>query len=80
MTAGFFSQTCVIHLFAADCLEDMRQSAIIHDGIFDFVDERQNIPVEKEFGDAAGAKGFRPCTPASHDPFSHSPPRIPSRS
>ena len=65
---------------ATDCLEDMSQSAVVHDGIFDFIDERQNIPVEKEFGDAAGTKGFRPCTPASHHPFSHPLPRISSRS
>jgi hypothetical protein len=52
---------------ATDCLDDMSQS-IVHDGIFDFVDERQNIPVEKEFEDSAGAKGLRPCTPASQPP------------
>lgn len=46
---------------ATDCLEDMSQSAIVHDGIFGFGDERQNIQVEKAFEDAA-AKGFRPCT------------------
>jgi hypothetical protein len=46
----------------------MSQSAIVHDGIFGFGDERQNMLVEKKFEDAA-AKGFRPCTPASHVPF-----------
>lgn len=39
----------------------MSQSAIVHDGIFGFGDERQNILVEKQFEEAA-AKGFRPCT------------------
>ena len=52
----------------------MSQSAIVHDGIFGFGDERQNMLVEKEFEDAA-AKGFRPCTLAAHPP---SLPRIPS--
>jgi hypothetical protein len=45
----------------------MSQSAIVHDGIFGFGDERQNMLVEKEFEDAA-AKGFRPCTLAAHPP------------
>jgi hypothetical protein len=54
----------------------MRQSAIAHDGIFGFGDERQNILVEKEFEEAA-AKGFRPCTSTKHHP-SFSLPRIPS--
>ena len=44
-----------------DCLEDMSHSAIVHDGIFGFGNERQNINSEKLFEDAA-AKGFRPCT------------------
>jgi phenylpropionate dioxygenase-like ring-hydroxylating dioxygenase large terminal subunit len=48
------------HEVCADCLEDMSHSAIVHDGIFGFGDERQNNLVEKEFEDAA-AKGFRPC-------------------
>jgi hypothetical protein len=43
-----------------DCLEDMSQSAIVHDGIFGYGDERQNILAEQAFEDAA-AKGFRPC-------------------
>jgi hypothetical protein len=60
-----------------DCLEDISQSAIVHDGIFGFGDERQNILVEKQFEDAA-AKGFRPCTLASHHSLSFSLPRIPS--
>ena len=51
------------------CLEDMGQFAVIHDGIFDFVDERQNVLVEKEFENAA-ARRFRPCTPASHHDLS----------
>jgi hypothetical protein len=45
-----------------DCLEDMSQSAIVHDGIFGYGDERQNIQAEQAFEDAA-AKGFRPCIP-----------------
>jgi len=45
---------------ATDCLEDMSQSAIVHDGIFGFGDEKQNIQTEKAFEEAA-AKGFRPC-------------------
>ena len=45
---------------ATDCLEDMNQSAIVHDGIFGFGDEKQNMQVEKAFEEAA-AKGFRPC-------------------
>jgi hypothetical protein len=60
-----------------DCLEDISQSAIVHDGIFGFGDERQNMLVEKQFEDAA-AKGFRPCTLASHHPLFFSLPRIPS--
>jgi hypothetical protein len=60
-----FSPELALFIYCAtDCLEDMSQSAIVHDAAFDFVDERQNIPVEKQFGDAAGAKRFRPCTPA----------------
>lgn len=39
----------------------MSNSAIVHDGIFGFGNERQNINSEKLFEDAA-AKGFRPCT------------------
>jgi hypothetical protein len=45
---------------ATDCLEDMSQSAIVHDGIFGLGDEKQNIQSEKAFEEAA-AKGFRPC-------------------
>jgi hypothetical protein len=45
----------------------MSHSAIVHDGIFGFGDERQNNLVEKEFEDAA-AKGFRPCTLTHHPP------------
>jgi len=41
----------------------MNQSAIAHDGIFGYGDEKQNILAEKQFEEAA-AKGFRPCTPA----------------
>ncbi|KAN0118821.1 SNF2 family N-terminal domain containing protein [Russula decolorans] len=48
------------HEVCADCLEDMSQSSIAHDGIFGFGDERQNILAEKVFEEAA-AKGFRPC-------------------
>jgi len=56
-----------------DCLEDMSQSAIAHDGIFGYGDERQNILAEKEFEEAA-AKGFRPCTLTNHHPpYPHSP-------
>ena len=54
-----------------DCLDDISQSAIVHDGIFGFGDEQQNMRVEKLFEDAA-AKGFRPCTsmpfPLTHIP------------
>ena len=46
---------------ATDCLEDMSQSAIVHDGMFGYGDERQNMLAEKAFEDAE-AKGFRPCT------------------
>jgi hypothetical protein len=56
---------------ATDCLEDVSQSAIAHDGIFGFGDERQNILAEKEFEEAA-AKGFRPCTSTNYQPFPHS--------
>ncbi|KAF8498962.1 kinase-like domain-containing protein [Russula emetica] len=45
---------------ATDCLEDMSQSAIAHDGIFGFGDEKQNILAKKEFEEVA-AKGSRPC-------------------
>ncbi|KAF8263933.1 SNF2 family N-terminal domain-containing protein [Lactarius quietus] len=48
------------HEVCADCLEDMGNSAIVHDGIFGYGDERQNNLVEKAFEDAQ-AKGFRPC-------------------
>ncbi|KAI0255631.1 SNF2 family N-terminal domain-containing protein [Lactifluus subvellereus] len=48
------------HEVCADCLEDMSQSAIVHDGIFGYGDERQNTLAEQAFEDAA-AKGFRPC-------------------
>ena len=39
----------------------MSHSAIVHDGIFGYGDERQNMLAEKAFEDAQ-AKGFRPCT------------------
>ncbi|KAF8503825.1 hypothetical protein F5888DRAFT_1864757 [Russula emetica] len=57
----------------------MSQSAIAHDGIFGFGDEKQNILAEKEFEEAA-AKGSRPCTSTNHHPlFPPSPVyRIPS--
>jgi hypothetical protein len=46
----------------------MSQSAIVHDGIFGYGDERQNNLAEQTFEDAA-AKGFRPCMPlAFHVP------------
>ena len=78
LTAGLYSQLAVFIWRVTDCLEDMSQSAIVHDGIFGFGDERQNMRVEKEFEDAA-AKGFRPCTPASHHAIhSLSLPRIPN--
>ncbi|KAH9054910.1 SNF2 family DNA-dependent ATPase [Lactarius vividus] len=48
------------HEVCADCLEDMGQSAIVHDGIFGYGDERQNNFAEKAFEEAA-ARGFRPC-------------------
>ncbi|KAI0290312.1 SNF2 family N-terminal domain-containing protein [Russula brevipes] len=48
------------HEVCADCLEDMSQSAIVHDGIFGYGDERQNMLAERTFEDAAG-KGHRPC-------------------
>ncbi|KAH9017389.1 SNF2 family DNA-dependent ATPase [Lactarius pseudohatsudake] len=48
------------HEVCADCLEDMSQSAIVHDGLFGYGDERQNNFAEKAFEEAA-AKGFRPC-------------------
>lgn len=52
---------CALFIYrATDCLEDMSQSAIVHDGIFGFGDEKQNIQSEKAFEEAA-AKGFRPC-------------------
>ena len=45
---------------ATDCLEDMSHSAIIHDGIFGYGDERQNMPAAKAFEDTQ-AKDFRHC-------------------
>jgi len=39
----------------------MSQSAIVHDGIFGYGDEKQNMLAEKAFEDAE-AKGLRPCT------------------
>ncbi|KAI9457065.1 SNF2 family N-terminal domain-containing protein [Russula earlei] len=48
------------HDVCADCLEDMSQSAIVHDGIFGFGNEQQNMHAEEVFENAA-AKGFRPC-------------------
>lgn len=58
----------------------MRQSAIAHDGIFGYGDEKQNILAEKEFEEAA-ARGFRPCTSTNQPttvPLSLSLPRIPN--
>lgn len=60
-------ELAMIILRATDCLEDMSQSAIAHDGIFGYGDEKQNILAEKEFEEAA-AKGFRPCTSTNHHP------------
>ena len=48
----------------------MGHFAVVHDGIFDFVDERQNVLVEREFKNAAASRGFRPCTLASHHDLS----------
>lgn len=45
---------------ATDCLEDMSNSAIVHNGIFGYGDEKQNMLAEKAFEDAQ-ARGFRPC-------------------
>jgi hypothetical protein len=55
----------------------MSQSAIAHDGIFGFGDERQNILAEKQFEEAA-AKGFAHVRQPAIIPLSLSPPRIPS--
>jgi hypothetical protein len=49
---------------ATDCLEDMGNSAIVHDGIFGYGDEGQNMAAEKAFEDAQ-ARGFRPCSVSS---------------
>jgi hypothetical protein len=38
----------------------MSNSAIVHDGIFGYGDEKQNMIAEKAFEDAQ-ARGFRPC-------------------
>ena len=77
LTASFSPDLAVFTWRVTDCLEDMSQSAIVHDGIFGFGDERQNMLVEKQFEDAA-AKGFRPCTLAGHRLLSFSLPRFPS--
>lgn len=45
---------------ATDCLEDISNSAIVHDGIFGYGNEQQNLLAEKAFEDAQ-ARGFRPC-------------------
>ena len=45
---------------ATDCLEDISNSAIVHDGIFGYGNEQQNTLAEKAFEDAQ-ARGFRPC-------------------
>ncbi|KAF7297138.1 SNF2 family DNA-dependent ATPase [Mycena indigotica] len=48
------------HELCFDCVLDLSNSAIAHDGIFGEGDERQNNAREKEYEEAS-AKGLRPC-------------------
>ena len=60
---------------ATDCLEDMSQSAIAHDGILSFGDEKQNIQVERAFEEGP-PKVSAPCACV---PLHFSPTRIPTK-
>jgi hypothetical protein len=43
LTLDVSRELALFILRSTDCLEDMRQSAIAHDGIFGYGDEKQNI-------------------------------------
>ncbi|KAG6856050.1 hypothetical protein H0H87_008064 [Tephrocybe sp. NHM501043] len=51
--------TCT-HEICFDCLMDLRNSAIVHNGIFGEGSEKENIEAEKEY-ESAAARGYRPC-------------------
>ncbi|KAJ7058180.1 SNF2 family DNA-dependent ATPase [Mycena amicta] len=48
------------HEMCFDCVLDLSNSAIAHDGVFGEGDEKQNNAREKEYEEAS-AKGLRPC-------------------
>ncbi|KAI0041675.1 hypothetical protein FA95DRAFT_1501098 [Auriscalpium vulgare] len=48
------------HELCADCLQDLMQSPIAHDGQFGYGNEAQNSLAEKAY-EAAEARGHRPC-------------------
>ncbi|KAI0061315.1 hypothetical protein BV25DRAFT_1826795 [Artomyces pyxidatus] len=48
------------HEVCADCVQDLSQSPVVHDGVFGYGDEKENSQVEKNF-EQAEAKGYRPC-------------------
>ncbi|KAI0798158.1 SNF2 family N-terminal domain-containing protein [Abortiporus biennis] len=43
-----------------DCMMDLKQAPISHDGIFGYGDEKANMEIEKQF-ETAAAQGLRPC-------------------
>ncbi|KAF5329445.1 hypothetical protein D9619_009161 [Psilocybe cf. subviscida] len=48
------------HEICFECTLELSNSAIVHDGIFGYGTEKENLAAEKEF-EAANAKGLRPC-------------------
>ncbi|KJA22647.1 hypothetical protein HYPSUDRAFT_87246 [Hypholoma sublateritium FD-334 SS-4] len=48
------------HEICFDCILEISNAAIAHDGIFGYGSEKENLAAEKEY-EAASAKGHRPC-------------------
>ncbi|KAL1746595.1 P-loop containing nucleoside triphosphate hydrolase protein [Schizophyllum fasciatum] len=48
------------HQICAECLEDLTNSAIAHDGVFGEGSEKENLRAEQEY-ERAVAQGLRPC-------------------
>ncbi|KAI4522550.1 hypothetical protein K525DRAFT_255497 [Schizophyllum commune Loenen D] len=48
------------HQVCVDCLEDLQNSAIAHDGVFGEGSEKENLRAEQEY-ERAVAQGLRPC-------------------
>ncbi|KAG5651444.1 hypothetical protein H0H81_008625 [Sphagnurus paluster] len=48
------------HEICFDCLLDLKNSPIAHNGIFGEGNEKENLAAEKEY-EAGAAKGYRPC-------------------